>query len=468
MSYFDELSVVAEEMNRIPADLFSKYGVKRGLRNEDGSGVLVGLTTVSNVLGYRKTDQGVLPVEGEQFYRGVEIRNLVDNLGPNPRYAFERSAFLLLFGKDPSPEEMSAFIAEIGAMRQLPIHFVRDVLETCPTRDIMIALSRAVLSMYSLDPRADDLSLPNQIRQGMELIARLPVLVPYAYHILQHAFHEGSLIVHRPDPELSTAENFLRLLRPNSEYTPTEAATLDLALLLHADHGGGNNSTFVTRAVSSTLTDFYSAIAASIGSLKGPLHGGANLHVVEMMRSLRAWVNNPLSRDEVRDFLFRLLRKEVHDRLGKIYGMGHAVYTLSDPRAGILRDHARALAKEQGREEELATYELVEQEAPLVFKEFRKDPDMVICANVDFYSGFVYESLNIPKQVFTPLFAASRIVGWAAHRIELMSNPVKIMRPAYKHVCKYCKEAKSCDGDCRFNPNRPKDEEDWHSNLQHK
>lgn len=464
MSYFDELSVIAENMNHIPSDLYTKHGVKRGLRNEDGSGVLVGLTTVSNVVGYKKTEAGVLPVEGEQHFRGIEIRKLVNDMGPHPRYQFERTAYLLLFGENPTPEQLTRFNEELASMRALPINFVRDVLETCPTRDIMISLSRAVLSMYSLDPKADDLSLPNQIRQGMELIARMPVLVPYAYHILQHAFHEGSLIVHRPDPNLSTAENFLRLLRPNSEYTPTEAETLDLALLLHADHGGGNNSTFVARAVSSTLTDFYSAIAAAIGSLKGPLHGGANLQVVEMMRSLRTWVNNPLSRDEIRDFLFRLLRKEVHDRQGKIYGLGHAVYTKSDPRAGILRDHARALAKEQGREEELAMYELVEQEAPKVFQEYRKEDD-VICANVDFYSGFVYECLNIPKQVFTPLFAASRIVGWSAHRIELMSNPVKIMRPAYKHVCKYCKESKACDTDCRFNPNRPKAEEDWRVNL---
>lgn len=465
MSYFDELSGIAEKMNHIPSGLYSKHGVKRGLRNEDGSGVLVGLTTVSNVVGYKTTPEGVVPLEGEQNYRGVEIRQLVEHLGSNPRYAFEKSAYLLLFGEEPSDSEFVKFNDELSRMRHLPINFVRDVLETCPTRDIMISLSRAVLSMYSLDPHADDLSLPNQIRQGMELIARMPVLVPYAYHILQHAFHEGSLIVHRPDPQLSTAENFLRLLRPNSEFTPTEAATLDLALLLHADHGGGNNSTFVTRAVSSTLTDFYSSIAAAIGSLKGPLHGGANLQVVEMMRSLRAWVTNPLDRDEVRDFLFRLLRKEVHDRQGKIYGLGHAVYTLSDPRAIILRDHARALAREQNREEELAMYELVEQEAPKVFMEFKNDPSSVICANVDFYSGFVYESLNIPKQVFTPLFAASRIVGWSAHRIELMSNPVKIMRPAYKHVCKYCKESKRCGDDCRFNPARGREAEDWTVNL---
>ncbi len=450
-SYFERMSQIAETANYIPNERYTEHSVKRGLRNEDGSGVLVGLTTIANVIGYSKDEAGVVhPIEGQLRYRGMEIRQIVEDVEKIGRFGFEETAYLLLFGDEPNESQRQEFIETMAGMRVLPDNFARDVLQTFRTGNIMNALARSVLTLYSIDDKADDLDLPNQLRQAMELIARLPVLVPYAHHVIQHSIHRKSLIVHRPDPTLSTAENFLMLLRPNKEFTETEASLLDLALLLHADHGGGNNSTFVTRAVSSTMTDFYSAIGAAIGSLKGPLHGGANLQVVRMMEDMKNTVKNPHSRDEVRDYLFKLLNKQAYDGAGKIYGMGHAVYTYSDPRAIILRERARKLAQENDREGELAMYELVEQEAPKVFQEFRKNPKAIISANVDFYSGFVYESMNIPRDLFTPLFAMGRMVGWAAHRIEMLSNPVKIMRPAYASVCQYCRNVRVCDDECRF------------------
>jgi len=309
----------------------------------------------------------------------------------------------------------------------------------------MNSLGRSVLTLYSIDDDAADLSLTNQVRQAMELIARMVVLVPYSYYVIRHAFHGGSLIMHPPDPELSLAQNFLKLLRPDSEYTDLEARVLDLSMLLHADHGGGNNSTFVTRAVSSTMTDIYSAVAASIGSLKGPLHGGANTHVVRMMDDLKATVSNPTSESEVTDYLVKVLNKDAYDRSGKIYGIGHAVYTLSDPRAVVLKEQARELAADSGKDEEFAMYDLVEKLAPAIFQEF-KGTDKPMSANVDFYSGLVYDFLKIPREVFTPLFAIGRMAGWCAHRLELMSNPVKIVRPAFRVICDYCSSGK--DGAC--------------------
>ncbi len=341
----------------------------------------------------------------------------------------------------PEKAQLKEFSLRLGEMRRFPENFVRDVLQTFRTGNIMNALGRSILTLYSIDPNPEDLSPANQIRQAMEMIAKIGSLVPYAFNIIEHHIHDRSLFIHKPDPMLSAAENFLRLLRPSAEYSDVEARTLDLALFLHADHGGGNNSTFVTRAVSSTMTDFYSSIGAAIGSLKGPLHGGANAKVVEMMDDLVANVRNPHSRDEVRDYLFRLLEGKAFDGSGKIYGIGHAVYTASDPRTAILRDNARQLALETGRADLLETFELVEREAPDVFRVFKNQPDTVISANVDFYSGFVYDCLKIPREVFTPIFAIGRMAGWAAHRVEVMTNPVKIMRPGYKTLCRYCRTA---------------------------
>jgi citrate synthase len=439
MTYYSTLAKLATANNFVPPDAYNRYGVKRGLRNEDGTGVPVGITTISNVMGHEKIDGIAHPVPGKLFYRGLDVETLAQDFAGDHRFSFEKSLFLLLFGDQPDEAQLSEFIPQLGEMRNLPGNFVRDVLQTFRTPNIMNALGRAVLTLYSIDNKPDDLSLDNQVRQAMELNARLVSLVPYAYHVIQAHFNNGSLIIHKPDPSLSTAENFLSLLRPSGEYTETEARILDLALFLHADHGGGNNSTFVTRSVSSTMTDFYSAIGAAIGSLKGPLHGGANAKVMEQMEDLRRNVVNPQSRDQIREYLFKVLSKEAFDGSGKIYGVGHAVYTLSDPRAIILRENARQLAVEKGREEELETFRIVEEEAPKVFQEFRNSPNANISANVDFYSGFVYDMLDIPREVFTPIFAIGRMAGWAAHRLEVMSNPVKIMRPAYRTICKFCR-----------------------------
>lgn len=440
MNYFEKLATSTQEQNRIPDEAYVQYGVKRGLRNKDGTGVLVGLTSVSTVVGYSVEDGKVRPRHGELYYRGIEINEIVKLITAAGCCGYERAAYVLLFGRLPDEEEFREFVSHLRDMMVLPTNFARDVLNTFRTNNIMNSLGRSVLTMYSMDKTPEDLSLPNQIRQAMELTARIFSLVPYAYHVIQHAFHGKSLIIHRPDPELSLSENFLRLLREDGEFTGVEARLLDLAFALHADHGGGNNSTFVTRAVTSTMTDIYSAIGAAIGSLKGPLHGGANRRVVQMMSDLRENVRNPTNRDQVRDYLRRILTKEAFDRSGKIYGLGHAVYTLSDPRAVILREHARVLAAEKGREDELAMYELVEREAPLVFGEMKTTGKAGISANVDFYSGFVYDLLGIPAEVFTPIFAIGRMVGWCAHRVEMLSNPVKIDRPAFGTICKHSRE----------------------------
>lgn len=452
MNYFEQLAAETKQRNHIPPEAYIRYGVKRGLRNEDGTGVLVGLSSVSAVIGYAVVDGNVRPMDGELYYRGIEINDVVKTITDGDCCGFEKAAALLLFGEVLEGERMDDFVRRLRQMMIMPDNFVRDVLNTFRTKNIMNSLGRSVLTMYTLDKNPDELSLPNQVRQAMELIARIVTLVPYAYHVIQHAFHGKSLIVHRPDPELSLSQNFLRLLRPSGEFSETEARLLDLAFTLHADHGGGNNSTFVTRAVSSTMTDFYSAIGAAIGSLKGPLHGGANHRVVQMMADLRENVKDPTNREQVREYLGKIMRKEAFDRSGKIYGVGHAVYTSSDPRAIILRDHARALAAEKGRSEELAAYELVEQEAPLVFAEIKKGGKPAISANVDFYSGFVYDLLGIPPEVYTPMFAIGRMVGWCAHRLEMMSNPAKIVRPAFGSICEYCREKSShvC-AVCRFN-----------------
>jgi citrate synthase len=441
MEYYDLLAKAATGNNFIPPEAYGKYNVKRGLRNEDGTGVLAGITTISSVYGRRKEEGIVYPVEGRLFYRGLDIGDMVRDFAGDHRFAYEKAAYLLLFGDLPEGSQLKEFSLRLGEMRRFPDNFVRDVLQTFRTGNIMNALGRSVLTLYSIDNRADDLDPANQVRQAMEFIAKIGSLVPYAYHVIQHHFHDKSLFIHKPDPMLSAAENFLRLLRPSAEYTAVEARTLDLALFLHADHGGGNNSTFVTRAVSSTMTDFYSSIGAAIGSLKGPLHGGANAKVVAMMDDLIANVDNPHSRDDVRDYLFRTLDGKAFDRSGKIYGVGHAVYTRSDPRTGILKENARDLARETGREDILEVFELVEEEAPKVFAEHKNQPDLVISANVDFYSGFVYDCLRIPREVFTPIFAIGRMAGWCAHRLEVMTNPVKIMRPGYKTLCKYCRSA---------------------------
>ncbi len=438
MDYFRQLGEIAQRNNVIENQYYHRYKVKNGLRNADGSGVLVGLTTVSSVKGYIKVDEELVPVDGQLFYRGFDIADLVKGVEERNDFGFEEVVYLLLFGQLPTKEHLEAFRKEMGLLRQVPMNFARDVLQTFRVNHIMIALARSILVLYGQDETPEDMSIPNQIRQAMNLIAKINTLIPFAYYSIRHAYHNESLILHTPDPAHSAAENFLHLLRPDSQFSDLEAKTLDIAMMLHADHGGGNNSTFTARVVSSTHTDFYSAMAAAVGSLKGPLHGGANERIMGMMDDIKKKVKDPSNEEELRKYLFRILEGKEHDGAGKIYGVGHAVYTMSDPRATVLKRYARDLAKEKGREEEFALYETIERIGPEVLREYRNDPNMIVSSNVDFYSGFVYESMGIPRQVFTPIFAMARIAGWAAHRIEMLTNKNKIMRPAYKSLGGHC------------------------------
>jgi citrate synthase len=431
----EELTRQAEKHNRIPLDLFQKYSVKRGLRNEDGSGVLVGLTEIGDVHGYIIDEGDIIPDEGRLIYRGINIMDLVAGLRKESRPGFEEASYLLLFGDLPSRRQLEQFTALLGESRALPNSFTEDMILKAPSHDVMNKLARSVLVMYSYDPDPDDVGLKNVLRQSIELIARMPTMAAYGYQAKRHYFDGQSLFIHNPRKDLNTAENLLHLMRPDSRYTRLEAETLDLALVLHAEHGGGNNSTFTVRVVSSSATDTYSAIAAGIGSLKGPLHGGANLKVREMMENIKTNVKDWKDEEEVRAYLTKILRKEAFDRAGLIYGVGHAVYTLSDPRAILLQEKAAELAVEKGLETEFGLYRIVARQAPEVFKK-EKNSNKVVAANVDFYSGFVYQMLNIPTEMYTPIFCIARTAGWAAHRIEELVSGARIIRPAYRDVLK--------------------------------
>lgn len=431
--YFTLAGEQVEIDSRFRPGLYGRYNVKRGLRNEDGTGVLVGLTEIGEVHAYVLDDNEKKPVEGKLIYRGIDLYDLVNGFLSEKRFGFEETVHLLLYGNLPSFNELSNFMRVLGHFRKLPEDYVRDNILKAASKDVMNKLAKLVLIKYSYDPDPDNISVRNLLRQSIELIATFPLLACYGYQAMAH-YHEGkSLFIHNPKPELSTAENVLALLRPDGAYTELEAKILDLALVLHAEHGGGNNSTFTARVVSSSGTDIYSCIAAAIGSLKGPKHGGANNKVIDMMDDLKANVVNWNSDDQVKAYLERLLQKNAFDRSGLIYGMGHAVYTLSDPRGILLRDQAELLAEQVGSREEFELHKKVERLAPLVYKEVRKT-DKPMCANVDFYSGFVYKMLNLPKEMYTPIFAVARIAGWCAHVIEENVNGGKIIRPAYKNI----------------------------------
>lgn len=374
----------------------------------------------------------LVPAPGKLYYRGIEIRDLVDGFVESGQHGFEETTYLLLFGDLPSRSELAEFESLLAGFRKLPRTFIHDAILSMPSRDTMNALARAVLALYTLDKQADDTSTRNVLRQSLHLIAKFPMLAVYAYQAYLDEFHGKSLVIHKPQPELSTAENFLHMLRPDSSFTELEALVLDMTLVLHAEHGGGNNSSFTTHVVSSTGTDTYSAIAASLGSLKGPRHGGANIKVVEMFEDMKQKVKDWADDEEIADYLHRLLERQAFDRAGLVYGMGHPVYSVSDPRAEVLKDFAKQLADVKGRTDEFALHEKVERIAPLVITAKRSTPRGV-CANVDFYSGFVYQMLDIPVELYTPLFAISRVTGWCAHRIEELANS-KIIRPAYKSV----------------------------------
>ena len=413
--------------------LFKEYGVNRGLRDVNGKGVLTGLTNISEIVSYAEDENGNrTPKDGELWYRGYNVNSLINNPGPNG-FGFEKTAYLLVFGEMPSDEDLAEFEEVLGKARTLPTNFTRDVIMKAPSKDIMNSMTRSILTLASYDSCTTMAGIDNNIRQCISLIATFPMLAVYGYHAYNHYENDSSMYIHRPDPNLSTAENFLRMLRPDNNYTQLEARVLDIALMLHMEHGGGNNSTFTTRVVTSAGTDTYSAIAAAMSSLKGPKHGGANIKVMEMMQDIRTNVKDWEDKDEVKAYLTRILNGEVFDRKGLIYGMGHAVYSLSDPRERIFRSYVEKLATAKSREKEMALYNTIEQVAPEVISA-KRHIFKGVSPNVDFYSGFVYEMLGIPMELYTPLFAIARIVGWSAHRLEEIVGMNKIIRPAYMSV----------------------------------
>ena len=430
--YIEELAAKSCMANGIVPEMYTEHNVKRGLRDLKGRGVLTGLTEISEVISHRVIDGIDTNIPGELCYRGIDIKSLTSGCDSEGRYGFEECVYLLLFGSLPTKDELSEFCQLLSRYRSLPTSFPRDVIMKAPSKDMMNTLSRSVLTLYSYDDNPDDISIPNVLRQCLQLIAIFPMLAVYGYHSYKY-YHEGqSLYIHPPKAELSTAQNLLQMLRPDGAFTETEARTLDLALILHAEHGGGNNSTFTTHVVSSSGTDTYSSVAASLGSLKGPRHGGANIKVVQMFDDMKANVKD-WSDDSIRDYLTKILNKEAFNKTGLIYGMGHAIYSVSDPRAEVLKSYAKKLSIEKGMEEEYDLYKRTARIASELIAERRKIYKGV-SPNVDFYSGMIYRMLNLPEELYTPLFAVSRIAGWSAHRIEELQNAGKIIRPAYMCV----------------------------------
>lgn len=434
-----EIHALAEKSRangNIDPELFTKYDVKRGLRDLNGKGVLAGLTEISEIISYTVVDMDMKPCDGKLYYRGVNVEDLVTGFMNEKRYGFEETIYLLLFGTLPTETELDDFKKILVEKRELPKDFTRDIIMKAPSRDMMNAMSRSVLALYFYDEHPNDTSLPNVLDQCLHLISVFPRLAVYAYHAYNHYYNDKSLIIHSPDPSKSIAENILYMLREDNQYSELEAKILDLALVLHAEHGGGNNSSFTTHVVTSSGTDTYSVIAASLGSLKGPKHGGANIKVTEMFNDMKEQVKDWEDEEEITAYLKALLHKQAFDKQGLIYGMGHAVYSVSDPRARQLKIFVEDLAKEKGLDKELRLYKTVERLAPEVIARERKIYKGV-CINVDFYSGFIYDMLDLPHELYTPLFALARIAGWSAHRMEELINAGKIIRPAYKAVCKH-------------------------------
>ena len=416
----------------IQPGLFEEYGVKKGLRDLNGQGVLTGLTNISNVKAFKEVDGKKIPCDGELLYRGYDVRELVKG-GIGSRYIYEEGAYLLLFGELPTKEQLDEFKTIIYQCMTLPTNFTRDVIMKAPSADIMNSMTRSILTLASYDSRKDNLALDNVLRQCLQLIGIFPMLAAYGYHAYNHYENNGSMYIHRPKARYSLAENFLRMLRPDMEFTELEARVLDIALLLHMEHGGGNNSTFTMRVVTSSGSDTYSAIAAAMSSLKGKKHGGANLMVMNMMDDIKKNISNYADKEEIAAYLRKILNKEAFDRKGLIYGMGHAVYSLSDPREQVFKKFVEQLAKDKGRDKDMLLYNNIEEIAPVVIADERKIFKGV-SPNVDFYSGFVYDMLDIPRELYTPLFAIARIAGWSAHRMEELITDSKIIRPAYKSL----------------------------------
>lgn len=419
--------------NLIDPELYTKYAVNRGLRDLNGNGVLTGLTEISEIRSSKMVDGKKVPCEGKLFYRGVDVEDIVKGFVREKRYGYEETVYLLLFGSLPNRQELTDFSALLARYRSLPTNFVRDVILKAPNADMMNTLARSVLTLYSYDARATDNSIENVLRQCLQLIALFPMLSVYGYQAYSHYVLDQSLIIHNPVPELSTAENLLHILRPDGMYTELEARILDLALVLHAEHGGGNNSSFTMHVVTSSGTDTYSAVAASLASLKGPKHGGANIKVMQMFEDMKEKLPDWHDDEAIQAYLRALLNKQAFDKAGLIYGMGHAVYSLSDPRANVFKNFVEMLAEEKGRHEEYQLYAKVADYAPKIIAQERKIYKGV-SPNIDFYSGFVYSMLDLPLELYTPIFAVSRIAGWSAHRIEELVNAGKIIRPSYKSV----------------------------------
>jgi len=434
--FFKKLESSVRESCQIDNDLFEKFDVKRGLRNNDRTGVLVGLTNIGDVVGYEKENGKVIAVPGRLLYRGIDIDAITRGFQKEKRHGFDETVFLLLTGKLPQKDELEEFSSHLASLRGLPDHFIKDMILSFKGKDVLNMLARSVLGLYTLDDHPDDISLANMIKQSLNLIAKFPSIIAYSYQALRHVYQGRTLSIRHPQPNLTTAENFLHFIKGAGFYSRLQADLIDLSLVLHAEHGGGNNSTFTMRVTSSTETDIYSAVTSAIGSLKGPLHGGANLKVQTMMEDIKKNVKDWQNETEVENYLLKILKKEANDGTGIIYGVGHAVYTISDPRAVLLKEKARELAIEAGRSDEFELYALVERLTPEVFRKFKGEHTAkVVCINVDFYSGFVYSCIGIPKELYTPLFAMARIPGWCAHRMEELTFSAKrIIRPAFKNV----------------------------------
>ncbi len=431
-SYISKKEPLCVEHDTIPDQLFVDYGVNRGLRDLNGKGVLTGLTTISDVVSFKEEDGKRIPIDGQLWYRGYNISTLISSLGDD-EYGFEKTAYLLIFGEMPDTDELEEFKHILASCRRLPNAFTRDVIMKASTQDIMNSMTRSILTLASYDKTTNSGVLADSIRQCLFLLSVFPMLAVYGYHAYNHYTNYGSMYIHRPKPLLSTAENFLSMLRPDGKYTKLEAKVLDVALMLHMEHGGGNNSTFTSRVITSSGSDTYSTMAAAMSSLKGPRHGGANIKVMDMIRNIRDNVSDTSDRDELRAYLSKILDKQAFDRKGLIYGLGHAVYSISDPREKVLKAYVTRLAKAKGREKELQLYLDIEELGPELIAE-KRHIFKGVSPNVDFYSGFVYEMLGIPQELFTPLFAIARIAGWSAHRIEELVGAGKIIRPAYKSV----------------------------------
>lgn len=425
-----------QELNQIPQELYQRYEVKRGLRDISGKGVLAGLTRISEIHSYVLSEGDLIPCEGKLYYRGYDIEDLVNGFSNDSRFGFEEVSYLLLFGKLPSKDEYTKFREILASYYTLPKDFLNATIMSSPSKDMMNSLAKSVLTLYTFDDLAEDTSIANVVTQSLKLIAQFPSMIVYAYHSFAFAHNNQSITIKAPKPEYSIAQNILHMLRTDDSFTEQEAKILDLALVLHAEHGGGNNSSFTTHVVTSSGTDTYSCVAAALASLKGPRHGGANIKVGRMFDDIKATVKNWTNEEDIRAYLYKILDKQAFDKSGLIYGIGHAVYSMSDPRALIFKSYVEKLAKDKGREEEYELFSLVERLAPKVIAE-KRQMYKGVSANIDFYSGFVYKMLDLPEELFTPLFAASRIVGWSAHRLEELANNGKIIRPAYKAIEKH-------------------------------